>query len=159
MRVSVTTAGPQAKESYVVTQDTYSGHFGRSGRKRRRLVSPRHRRALAHGLRRTAASTQPPTRFDICPILLDRVAPLRPELLQLATALEQTHDPDPTSVALIHELLRNGCSPLYNPNAPAADLHAVLRRARAGFADSPVDEIIDIADAGAVRSDPQSAIA
>jgi hypothetical protein len=145
----------------MATQDTYSGavdlageapapttierrygHFGRSRersaeRKRRRLVSARHRRALAHGLRRTAASTQPPTRFDICPILLDRVAPLRPELLQIATALEQTHDPDPTSVALIHELLRDGCSPLYNPSVPAADLRAALRRARAGLGAQP----------------------
>jgi hypothetical protein len=144
----------------MTTQDTYSGaadlaaeapapttierrygHFGRSERsaerKRRRLVSARHRRALAHGLRRTAASTQPPTRFDVCPILLDRVAPLRPELLQIATALEQTHDPDPTSVALIHELLKDGCSPLYNPSVPAADLRAALRRARAGLAAQP----------------------
>ena len=103
------------------TIEHHNGHFGRSReriaeRRRRRMVSARHRRALAHGLRRTAASTQPPTRFDVCPLLLDRVAPLRPELLQIAAALEQTPDPDPTSVALIHELLRDGCSPLYNPN-------------------------------------------
>ena len=144
----------------MATQDTYSGAvdlvaeapalttserryglFGRfersAERKRRRLVSARHRRALARGLRRTAASLQPQTRFDVCPILLDRVAPLRPELLQIATALEQTHDPDPTSVALIHELLADGCSPLYNPNVLAADLRAALRRARAGLAAQP----------------------
>jgi hypothetical protein len=145
----------------MATQDTYSnavdlvaeasapttiergyGHFGRwrersAESKRRRVVSARHRRALAHGLRRTAASTQPSTRFDVCPILLDRVAPLRPELLQIATALEQTHDPDPDSVALIHELLKDGCSPLYNPNVPAADLRVALRRARAGLAAQP----------------------
>jgi hypothetical protein len=145
----------------MATQDTYSGavnlaaealapttierrygHFGRpreriAERKLRRLVSARHRRALAHGLRRTAASTQPPTRFDVCPILLDRVAPLRPELLQIATALEQTHDPDPASVALIHELLKDGCSPLYNPSVPAGDLRAALTRARAGLAAQP----------------------
>ncbi len=106
-------------------------------RKRRRLVSARHRRALAHGLRRTAASTQPPSRFDVCPILLDRVAPLRPELLQIATALEQTHDPDATSVALIHELLKDGCSPLYNPNVPEADLRRALSQAFAGLASQP----------------------
>jgi hypothetical protein len=145
----------------MATQDTYSGaldltaeaatprtighqpgHFGRSRqriteRRRRRMLSARHRRALAQGLRRTAAPIHPPGRFDICPVLLDRVAPLRPELLQLATALEQTHDPDPTSVALIHELLRDGCSPLYDPSVPAADLHAVLRCARAGLAAQP----------------------
>jgi hypothetical protein len=145
----------------MATQDTYSGavhvvaevpaaatvergygHFGRSRersteRRRRRLVSARHRRALAQGLRRTATPTQPPTRFDVCPILLDRVAPLRPELLQIAAALERTHDPDPISVALIHELLKDGCSPLYNRNVPASDLRAVLRRARAGLSAQP----------------------
>jgi hypothetical protein len=106
-------------------------------RKRRRLVSARHRRALAHGLRRTAALKQPPSRFDVCVILLDRVAPLRPQLLQIAAALEQTRNPDPTSVALIHELLKDGCGPLYNPSAPAADLYDVLRRAHAGLAAQP----------------------
>jgi hypothetical protein len=118
------------------------GHLGRSrersvDRKLRRLLSTRHRRALAQGLRRTATPTQPPTRFDVCPILLDRVAPLRPELLQIAAALEQTHDPDPSSVALIHELLKDGCSPLYNPNVPAAELRTVLTRARAGLGAQP----------------------
>jgi hypothetical protein len=102
--------------------------------KRERLVSTRARRALADGLRRTAAPTQPPRRFDCCPVLLDRVQAVRAELLELAAALEQANDPDPASVALIHELLTNGCSPLYNPNLPADDLRATLNRAHAGLA-------------------------
>jgi hypothetical protein len=106
-------------------------------RKRRRLVSPRRRRALAHGLRRTAASTHPPTRFDVCPILLDRVTPLRIDLLQIADALDQTRNPDPTAVALIHVLLTDGRSPLYNQGVPSADLHFALSRARAGLAAQP----------------------
>jgi hypothetical protein len=89
---------------------------------RRRLVSTRNRRALAAGLRRAASPSQPPRRFDYCPVLIDRVAEVRPELLELADALEQTNNPDPTSVALIHELLTNACSPLYNPRLAAVEL-------------------------------------
>lgn len=102
--------------------------------KHKRLLSTRNRQALAAGLRRTAALTQPPRRFDTCPILPDRVAAVRPELLQLADVLEQTNDLDPTTVALIHELLTNACSPLYNPNLPAGDLHLTISRARARLA-------------------------
>lgn len=105
--------------------------------KRRRLVSPRSRRALAAGLRRTACPSQPPPRFDCCPVLRDRIAGVRPELLRLADDLEHSTDPDPASVALIHELLTNGCSPLYNPNLAVDTLHATLTRAGAGIAVPP----------------------
>ncbi len=107
--------------------------------KRARLVSPGYRRALAAGLRRTAASTQPPRRFDCCPVLPDRVTPLRAELLDLADRLEQAQHPDPACVALIRELLVNGNSPLYNPNLPADDLHSALNRARAGITAQPAN--------------------
>jgi len=106
--------------------------------KRKRLQRTRNRWALADGLRRTAAPNQPPRRFDCCPVLTDRVAAARSELLELANALEQTRNPDPTCVALIHELLTNGCSPLYNPNLPADDLHTALARARAGITNQPI---------------------
>jgi len=105
--------------------------------KRRRLVSPGNRRALANWLRHTAAPIQPPRRFDCCPVLSDRVAAVRPELLKLADALEQSPHADPASVALLHELLADGCSPLYNPNVPADRLHATLTRASAGIAAGP----------------------
>jgi hypothetical protein len=100
---------------------------------RRRLQSARTRRALAAGLRRTADPNQPPSRFDPCPLLIDRVQSVRAELLALANALEQTHVPDPASVALVRELLTNGTSPLYNPNLPDDDLHTTLAHARAGI--------------------------
>jgi hypothetical protein len=112
-------------------------HHPELAQKHRRLASDRNRRKLANGLRRTAAPTQPPARFDGCPILHDRVAVVRLELLEIATALEKAHDPDPTCVALIHELLTNACSPLYNDNIPAADLHATLNHARAGLRAQP----------------------
>jgi hypothetical protein len=103
----------------------------------RRLQSARTRRGLAAGLRRTADPIQPPRRLDACPLLADRVAPIRHELLELANALEQTQTPYPASVALIRELLTSGTSPLYNPKVPADDLHTSLARARAGMTNEP----------------------
>jgi hypothetical protein len=101
---------------------------------RRRLQSARTRRTLAAGLRRSAAAIQPRCRFDPCPVLVDRVAPIRDDLLELADDLEETQTPDPACVALIRELLTNGSSPLYNPNLPAEDLYTNVARARAGIA-------------------------
>jgi hypothetical protein len=106
-------------------------------RKRKRLQSARTRRALAAGLRRTAAAEQPPRRFDCCPVLPDRVAAVRTELLQLADQLEQTQQPDPACVALIRELLIDATSPLYNPNRSADDLHDILTCASAGMTPNP----------------------
>jgi hypothetical protein len=101
--------------------------------KRKRLQSARTRGALAAGLRRTAAPEQPPRRFDCCPVLPERVAAVRTELLQLATELEDTQQPDPVCVALIRELLTDATGPLYNPNRSADELHDMLARARAGL--------------------------
>lgn len=102
--------------------------------KRRRLGSTRSRQALADGLRRAADPNQPPRRFDCCPVLGDRVALVRTEMLELARELQQAPAPDLTSVALIHELLANGCSPLYNANLSTDELRATLTHARAGMA-------------------------
>lgn len=109
----------------------------RNQRKQARLVSARTRRALAAGLRRTADPIQPPRRFDPCPVLTDRAAPVADQLLELANALEHTTRPDPASVALIRELLTDGASPLYNPNLSAGDLQITLTHARAGIATAP----------------------
>jgi hypothetical protein len=104
---------------------------------RRRLQSERKCRALAAGLRRTADPNQPPSRFDPCPVLIDRAQAVRAELLELADALEQTRAPDPACVALIRELLMNGTSPLYNPNLTVDDLRTTLSGARAGMTNEP----------------------
>jgi hypothetical protein len=101
--------------------------------KRKRLVSPRNRRALAASIRRTVAPTQPARRFDCCPVLPDRVAAVRPALLRLASALDRNPEPDPASVALIRELLKDGCGPLYNPNVAAEELRRAITRAGAGI--------------------------
>ena len=70
-------------------------------------------------------------------MLADRVAAVRYELLLLADALQHSTDPDPASVALIHELLTSGCSPLYNANAPVEHLHATLAHVSAQLAAGP----------------------
>jgi hypothetical protein len=93
--------------------------------------TPRCRRTTPHP---NASPNTGPPRFDTCPTLLDRVAGVRDELLQIADGLEQATDPEPSCIALLHELLTNACSPLYNRNLPAADLHSRLARARAGIA-------------------------
>ncbi len=111
-------------------------------RKRKQLQSARTRRALAAGLRRAAAPAQPPRRFDCCPVLPDRVAAARTELLQLATDLEQAQQPDPACVALIHDLLTDATSPLYNPNRSADDLRDTLTRARAGITTDPTSDAL-----------------
>lgn len=111
-------------------------HLPALARKRRRLISPSRRRTLARELRQTACP-QPPCSLERwstslpCTVtpLADRVVAVRHHLLAAARALEADKDPDPVAVALIRELLRDGASPLYNPNVPVADLHATLNRA------------------------------
>ena len=99
--------------------------------KHRRLLSPRGRRRLARELRQTAALNRPRSRpgLVVVPVLFDRLAAVRPQLLELAAGLEANRDLDTTSVAILRELLRDGRSPLYNPNVPAEELHAVLTHA------------------------------
>lgn len=96
--------------------------------KHSRLVRPRSRQALARELRATASLTRPRRRSAtaVVPVLYDRIAAVRAQLLELAAALEDGHGQEPTSVAVIRELLRDGRSPLYNPNVPADDLSATL---------------------------------
>jgi hypothetical protein len=98
-------------------------------------LRPKRRRALADQLRRTAALTEPPSRLDriTIPVLLDRVASARVEMLALATAIERATEPDPSCVAIVSELLHDGCSPIYNPSVPGTQLTAALSAARDGL--------------------------
>lgn len=105
-------------------------------REPRRLVSARHRRVLARWLRRTARGTQEPHPIDRRrqALLHYRASAVSSELLEIAAALERAHDPDPARVALLHELLANGCdSPLYNPDIHVSELRATLHHVRAGL--------------------------
>jgi hypothetical protein len=103
-------------------------------------MRPRTCRALARELRKTAALTEPPSRLDrlTVPVLLDRVAAAQREMLDLAAALERSSDPNPEAVAIVRELLRDGCSPIYNPNVAATEPTTALGTARAPLAGGSV---------------------
>ena len=103
-------------------------------RLRRHLIAPDTRCALARELREVAGVGPTPVRLPAAiPMLEDRVPKVRNELLDVAGALETSPQPDPVCVAQIHELLRDGASPLYNPRVPAATLYWTLRSVRAGL--------------------------
>jgi hypothetical protein len=107
---------------------------------RRRLQSTCTRRALAAGLRRTADPIQPRRRFDPCPVPVERVAPIRNELLKLANDIAERQVPGPAFLTRIGEIPTYGSSPLYNPNLPAANLYQNL--ASAGARDSrPIHQL------------------
>jgi hypothetical protein len=103
-------------------------------RRHRRLAAPRSRRALARDLRGIVASAEAPSRVAGCQVaaLRDRIAVVRSELLDIAAAVEHGEDADPACLALLHALLRDGGSPLYNPNVPIAHLHQTLSRSMLG---------------------------
>ncbi len=110
----------------------------RSGatRKHARLVGPRNRRVIARWLRRTAARADerhPLSRRGET-LLVSRVAAVRTDLLQIASLLERTDDPDPMSMGALSELLANGCdSPLYNADIHISELYATLYYIRIGL--------------------------
>jgi hypothetical protein len=101
--------------------------------------TPRKRRRLARGLRRTA-NRRPPRdpagrRREL--LLCHRVAAVRGDLLEIADLLDCTQDTDPRCVAELQELLMNGCeSPLYNPDVHISELRATLHYIRSGLATS-----------------------
>jgi hypothetical protein len=111
-------------------------HDRRAARKRRRLISARSRRVLAQWLRRTAQHTQQPHPLvrRRQTLLHYRVAAVRNDLLEIAAMLERAHDPNPASVAALHELLADGCdSPLYNADIHISELRATLHYVRNGL--------------------------
>lgn len=112
-------------------------HARIAARRRARLLTPRNRRAIARWLRRTAAHTQAPhplvRRRET--LLHYRVAAVRTDLLEIAALLDRAHDPDPASVAALHDLLANGCdSPLYNADIHVSELRATLHYVRCALA-------------------------
>jgi len=142
-RKQITQTQPQLKETRwelrtFISSTRLVNH--RSGpTSRTRLVGARSRRALARDLRRAAASTERSAKARGCqvPLLLDRVTAVRSELLALASELEHGSDHDATKVALVHRLLRDGASPLYDPNVPVSSLYDMLSRARGAGRRSP----------------------
>ena len=98
---------------------------------RRRRWCARRRLRLVAGLRnvaRRAGTGARPRQFDA--LLRNRAALVRPQLLQVAAALERVAEPDPETVRTLHWLLTDGCaSPLFNERVPTAELMVVLDRA------------------------------
>jgi hypothetical protein len=87
---------------------------------------------------RKLADRRPPRdavrrRFEV--LLLDRVAPVRSDLLEIAALLENVPEPDAECVAALHRLLTDGCeSPLYNPDVHPSELRATLFYVRSRLA-------------------------
>jgi hypothetical protein len=91
---------------------------------------------LARWLRRTANRATGGDRLSRRrqPLLGERVALVRADLLELADRLERTDDPDPGSIGALRELLSNGCdSPLYNADLHVSELRAALYYIRLGL--------------------------
>jgi hypothetical protein len=99
------------------------------------LVSARHRRALAQGIRavaRAAADQSPPSRWGL--LLRSRAASVRTELLEVAAIVERAQQPDVACIEALRSLLRDGgMSPLYNPSVDPGDLPATVDCVRRGL--------------------------
>lgn len=95
--------------------------------------SERRRARVVAGLRRVARRSRLRSRARRSELLLcGRVEAVRWELLEMAALLQAASDPPPDVVAVLHELLTDGCSsPLLNEDVPAEELSAVIKRARA----------------------------
>jgi hypothetical protein len=100
----------------------------RAAHRRAALVSARHRRALAQGMRavaRAAADQRPPSTWAV--LLRSRAVPVRTELLEVAAMVERAQQPDVACMAALRSLLRDGrTSPLYNPAIDPRELAETL---------------------------------
>src|SRR4051794_24353209 len=100
---------------------------------RARRIDLRQRRLVAW-LRRTATLRLTGPR-DIRVVPLERLNPVRSELLALADAVAGADRIDPDVLGEIETLLRDGVrSPLLNIDLPAGELAVALRRARVNLA-------------------------
>jgi hypothetical protein len=104
--------------------------------RRRERTAERKCRVLVRSLRRAAKGAKKPHPIARRrqPLLHYRAAAVRSELLEITAMLERTYDPDPASIAALHELLANGCdSPLYNPEVHVSELCATVYGVRMGL--------------------------
>ena len=79
---------------------------------------------------RRLAGTSPepdPVRRRHVLLLVDRVADVRDDLLEVADLIEQAATADPSCLAEVRRLLTSGCdSALYNPDIHVSELHASM---------------------------------
>jgi hypothetical protein len=101
-------------------------------RRRLRRSGEAERHRLVTELRsvsRRAATPPRARRFEV--LLCDRAMTVRPEILEIAAALERAAEPSPRTVRALRQLLRDGCtSPLYNRAIPVERLWTVLAQIR-----------------------------
>ncbi len=70
-------------------------------------------------------------------MLVDRVADVRDDLLEVADLIELAAAADPSCLAEVRRLLTSGCdSPLYNPDLHVSELHASMYFLRCGLQDA-----------------------
>jgi hypothetical protein len=99
-------------------------------RARAQLVAPERRREIADALRRIASPSRV-SRHDVVPLLVDRVGPVREQLLEVADQLDRGVVLDPRTMAELAGLVHDGArSPLLNGNVPESEVAVVLRRVR-----------------------------
>ena len=99
-------------------------------RARRRLVTDARRRETVSSLRAIAAKRRV-SRHDVAPMLVDRLGPVRSDLLAVADELERARVVDPRTMAEIAHLMTDGArSPLLNATVPERELAVALRRIR-----------------------------
>jgi hypothetical protein len=99
-------------------------------RARAQLVAPERRREIAGSLRRIAGQGRA-SRHDVAPLLVDRVGPVRGELLAVAEEIERVPVLDPRTMAELAGLVHDGArSPLLNGAVPETELDVALRRIR-----------------------------
>lgn len=100
-----------------------AGRLSRRSRDRQRLK-------LVAGLRRVArraGTAAKPRRYEV--LLRNRAALVRPQLLEVAAALERVAEPNPDTLSTLRWLLTDGCaSPLFNSDVPTTELMAALDR-------------------------------
>ena len=97
---------------------------------RAQLVAPERRREIARSLRRIAGQARA-SRHDVAPLLVDRVGPVRGELLAVAEEIERVAVLDPRTMVELAGLVHDGArSPLLNGAVPETELDVTLRRIR-----------------------------
>jgi hypothetical protein len=99
-------------------------------RARAQLVAPERRREIARSLRGIAGQARA-SRHDVAPLIIDRVGPVRRELLAVAEEIERVPVLDPRTMAELAGLVHDGArSPLLNGAVPETELDVALRRIR-----------------------------
>jgi len=107
--------------------ETTSARAGAQARRSARIRDRRRQRLVAalRSVARQAGTHATPRRGDL--LLRDRAAGVRPQLLELAAALERVAEPPSETLRTVRWLLTDGCtSPLWNPDVPAAVLGPAL---------------------------------